>query len=120
MELKILEVDHQIIAEVIADEVVINDDRDALDMMVNAGYLEAQSVIMHEKHLNEGFFDLRTGMAGEILQKYANYNMKLVVVGDFEKYQSNSLNAFIMECNRGNLAFFVPDRETAIGKIAGQ
>ena len=76
-------------------------------MMVNAGYMEAQSVIMNEQHFNQGFFDLRTGMAGEILQKYVNYKMKLAIIGDFEKYQSDSLNAFIVECNRGNSVFFV-------------
>ena len=119
MELKILAVNHQKIAEVIANGVVINNAQDALDMMVNAGYLDTQSVIMNEKHLDNSFFDLRSGLAGEILQKYVNYKMKLAIMGDFEKYQSDSLNAFIVECNRGNQIFFVSNRETAISKLTG-
>jgi hypothetical protein len=117
--LKILEINNQKIAEVMAEEVVVNDTQDALDMMANADYQGAKRIIMEEKHLNRDFFDLRTGLAGEILQKYSNYRMKLAVIGEFEKFKSNSLNAFIVECNRGNSVFFVPDKRTAISKIAG-
>ena len=118
MELKILEVNRQKIAKVIAEQVVVNDTQDALDMMVNAHYQEAMSIILEEKHLNRAFFDLRSGIAGEILQKYATYQTKLAIIGDFEKYESRSLKALIVESNRGSAVFFVPDRETAISKIA--
>ena len=118
MELKILEINNQTIAEVIAEEVVVNDTQDALDMMAHADYHGAKSIIMAEKHLHRDFFDLRTGLAGDILQKYSTYRMKVAVIGDFEKYKSKSLNAFIVECNRGHWVFFVPDKGTAISKIA--
>ena len=119
MELKIFEVNQQKIAETISDGVVIKDTQDALDIMANADYQGARSIIVYEQHLKPEFFALQTGLAGEILQKYANYKMKLAVVGEFEKFKSNSLQAFIVESNRGELAFFVPDRETAIAKIIG-
>lgn len=119
MDLNILEINHQKIAEVIAEEVVVNNARDALDLIANANYLGAGSIIVEEKHLHRDFFELRTGLAGEILQKCSNYRMKLAIVGDFEKFKSDSLKAFIIECNRGNSVFFVPDRAAAIGKIAG-
>jgi hypothetical protein len=45
--------------------------------------------------------------------------MKLAIVGDFEKFGSNSLNALIVESNRGKQVFFVPDVETAIVKLGG-
>ena len=35
--------------------------------------------------------------------------MKLALVGKFDKYNSKSLKAFLIECNRGNQFFFVPD-----------
>jgi len=49
-------------------------------MMANADYQGAKRIIMEEKHLNSDFFDLRSGMAGEILQKYSNYKMKRVQI----------------------------------------
>jgi hypothetical protein len=117
MELKIFEVQKIRIAEVIAEGIVMNDAQDALDIMANASQQGARSVIMFEKNLQPEFFELRTGVAGEILQKFSNYHMKLAIIGEFDKYRSQSLKALIRESNRGTQIFFVPDRETAVIKI---
>ena len=119
MEITIIEVMNQKIAEIISDSVLLNTAQDALDLMVEVGYQGAESMIVHEKNLNPKFFELQTGLAGEILQKHANYQIKLAIIGEFEKFQSKSLMALIVESNRGQLIFFVPDKETAIAKITG-
>lgn len=119
MELKIFEVEQHKIAEIISEEIVINDTQDALDIIGNASYQGARSLIISEMHLLPEFFDLRTRVAGEILLKFSNYRIKLAIIGEFEKYKSKSLKAFIGESNRGNLIFFVPDRETAVARITG-
>ena len=119
MQLKIFEVNKQKIAEIISEEIVINDAQDALDIMANANYQGAESIILHQKNLTPAFFELQTGIAGEILQKHVNYHMKLAIIGEFEKFKSGSLKAFITESNRGKLAFFVPNRQSAIAKITG-
>ena len=85
--------------------------------MAEAGYQGAESIILHQKHLTPDFFELQTGIVGDILQKHANYQMKLAVIGEFEQFKSTSLKAFITESNRGKFAFFVPNRESAIAKI---
>ena len=118
MELKILDINNQTIAEVVSDKVVMKSTQDALDIMANASYQGAQNVMMTEAQFNPDFFDLRTRLAGDILQKYANYGIKLAIIGDFTQFESQSLKAFIVECNRGKAIFFVPDRETAINKLA--
>ncbi len=120
MELKIREANDNTIAEVISDQVKVNTVQDAVDLMANADYQGARSVIIYEKNLAPEFFDLKTKMAGDILQKYSNYRMQLAIVGDFEKYQSNSLNAFIIECNRGNHIFYVDSLDSAIQKLSGK
>lgn len=119
MKLKIFEVNQQKIAAIESKQLVINDERDALDIMADASYQGAMSVILYETNLNPAFFELQTGLAGEILLKFTNYRMKLAVVGTFDTYQSNSLQAFILESNRGKQFFFVSDRETAIIKLTG-
>ena len=96
---------------------MINSVQDATDLLGNADYQGASKIIMKETNLDPQFFNLRTGLAGEILQKISNYHMKLAIVGEFEKYNSNALNAFIIECNRGNHIFFVPDIESAMKKF---
>ena len=117
MHLNIIEVDQQKIAEIDSDQFVIDEVQDALDIMVEASYHEANSLILYETNLNPAFFELRTKFAGEILLKFTNYRMKLAVVGAFDRYQSNSLQAFIRESNRGKQFFFVSDRETALKSL---
>lgn len=119
MDLNLFEVQQQIIAEVVSDEVVINNPQDALDIIAEANYNGASRIMVYEQHLNPAFFELQTRLAGEILQKCANYRMQLAVIGAFEKFKSASLQAFIGESNRGQLAFFIPDRATAIAKLTG-
>ena len=117
MELKIIDLTNQKLAEIVSDSVVIDTAQSALDIMAEVSYQEASAIILHEKNITSAFFDLRSGIAGEILQKYANYRMKLAIIGEFEKLESKSLKAFIIECNRGDAVFFVADRETAIAKL---
>ena len=82
--------------------------------MADVRYDGADAVIIHEKNLPAAFFDLSTRLAGEILQKFTTYHLRLAIVGDFSAYKSNSLERFIEECNRGNQVFFVADKQKAI------
>lgn len=116
MKIEIIEYGHSKIAKV-PEETMINTVRDATDLLGNADYQGASKIIAKETNLNPQFFNLRTGIAGEILQKISNYRKKLAIVGEFEKYESNALNAFILECNRGNHIFFVPDVESALKRL---
>lgn len=118
MNMNIYSVDGTTIAEVSTEGVAVNDVRDALDLIANANVEGANRIIIYAHQLPDAFFSLSTGMAGEILQKCANYRVKLAVVGDFSHHESRSLRAFIAESNRGNLAFFVANREAAIARLA--
>ena len=68
--------------------------------------------------LHPDFFDLKTRFAGEILQKFSNYDVKLAIVGDFSKYSSKSLRDFIYESNKGKLIFFADNLNTALMKLS--
>lgn len=116
MEIEIIENGNSKIAKV-SDKTLINTVQEATDLLGNADYQGASKIIVKETNLDPRFFDLRTGIAGEILQKVSNYHKKLAIVGEFEKYDSNALNAFIIECNRGDHIFFVPDVESAMAKL---
>lgn len=92
--------------------------QDILDLMAEV-YFQGQYIgmIIDRESLDDRFFDLKTGFAGEVLQKFANYNFKLGIVGDFSVYQSQSLKDFIYECNRGRLIFFKDDTESALAAM---
>lgn len=117
METRIFKANDVVMVEVLSDAVEIETVQDALDLMANVDYEGARNVIVYDTIFAPEFFDLKTRIAGDILQKVVMYNMKLAIVGDFDKYDSKSLRAFILECNRGNSIFFVADLDAAIKKI---
>ncbi len=53
-------------------------------------------------------------MAGEILQKFSNYRVRLVVVGDFSKFTSQSLKDFIYESNKERHVNFAGSLDEAL------
>lgn len=100
MKIEITEINGVSVAEIISEAVEIKDAQDALDIMMNCIYQGAESIIVQEKNLLPEFFELKTGMAGEILQKFSTYNAKLAIVGNFENVSSKSLKDFIYESNK--------------------
>lgn len=70
--------------------------------------------------LSPEFFQLRSGLAGEVSQKFVNYRIRLVVVGDIQPWlqQSEALSAWVRECNRGQQVWFVTDLEELSRRLA--
>lgn len=116
MIIKIHEINHTKIAELSSDDFIISTIEDGIDLVGNMYYQGYDNVIIFEKNITPAFFDLKTKIAGEILQKFSNYRIRLVVVGDFTKYSSKSLHDFIFESNKGKHINFVASIEQAIEK----
>lgn len=96
----------------------INSVQDALDVMATAQYAhQATCLLLQREQLEPAFFDLKTGFAGEVLQKFSNYQMKLIVLGAFAHEPSESLQAFIRESNRGKQVAFLADKEAALAHL---
>ena len=109
MEIKTHNIDNTKVAEIITDKVILRSTEDGLDLLGNLYYQGFDKIIIHEKNITPEFFDLKTKIAGEILQKFAQYQMPLIIVGDFSKYQSKSLNDFIFESNKSKQINFIKD-----------
>lgn len=77
------------------------------------------SLAIHSACLAPEFFRLSTRLAGELLQKYTNYHIRVAIVGDFSQVESTSLRDFIRECNRGGQVRFVPDEAEALDILHG-
>jgi hypothetical protein len=118
MKIEITDVNGIKIAETISDEVFIKEPQDALDIMAECSYLGSGKIIFHEKNLVSDFFDLKTGLAGEILQKFSNYNVQLAIVGDFMKYTSRSLKSFMLESNKHGRINFVHSKDEALERLS--
>lgn len=95
----------------------INSVTEAMDLLAEVWSFEAQKLVIPAVLLSDDFFDLSSGLLGEILQKYTNYHLKVAIVGDFSEYPSQVLPDFIRESNKGQQIFFVESDEEAIGRL---
>lgn len=114
MEIKVHHTGSSRIAEVISDNIIIQSIEDGADLMGHLYYQDFGKVILYEKNICPDFFDLRTGMAGDILQKFSNYRIRLAIIGNFKKYESQSLRDFIFESNKGRQINFIDDLSAAL------
>ncbi len=105
----------QTIAEFNAQGVVLSTTQEFLQMIMDSC---AEGIIVHQKNIDDTFFDLRSGLAGDMLQKVVNYRLRLAIVGDFSVYESKSLKAFIFESNRSDTIGFVNTIEEALIRLS--
>jgi hypothetical protein len=104
------------IAEIESNEILIAAGADVLSLIYSH---EEENLILYRKNVVPAFFDLSTGIAGDVVQKLVNYRRRIAVVGDFTDIESKSLGDFIYESNRRGNMYFVASREEAVQKFSG-
>ena len=120
MNVKIIETNDVKIAVINSDTPLIIDGQSALDFAVNIGYEhDCRNIAVNKAAISEDFFKLSTGIAGEVAQKFVNYNYRLAIVGDFSGYTSKPLHDYIYECNKGGHLYFAADEDEAIKLLGG-
>jgi Domain of unknown function (DUF4180) len=102
------------VAEITSETVFLKTVDDALEIIGNLYFHDVDKIIVHHKNISPDFFDLKTGIAGEILQKFSNYRIRLAIIGDFTPYSSKSLKDFIFESNKNGRINFVGSIDDAL------
>lgn len=114
----IIQGEHHNVAVVRSDGILIADAQSALDLAMEVSHETGiYSLVFPKACLAKDFFILSSNLAGEVLQKYINYGIKLAVWGDFSCYRSKPLHDFIRESNQGRDFFFVSDESEAVEKL---
>ncbi len=101
----------------------VNDDRNAVDLIAEAHYAHgAEWVLLPVELLPGAFFQLRSGVAGAIAQKFVDYRMGLLIVGDVSPHlaASSAFREWVWETNRGRRLRFVPDLDAALSWLHGR
>ena len=115
MQIRAIKEENADIALVSGEEIIINSAQDALDLIVMVHYdYGCNKIIINKRNITEDFFELRNKLAGDIMQKFVNYEMAIAIVGDFESYTSSSLKSLIYESNKGNKILFSKTETEAI------
>lgn len=119
MNIKTIQKDNLTIAYVTSADLLITDSSSALDLMAAVQYeTDSTRIILNKDSICEDFFRLSTCLAGEILQKYMNYGIKLAIIGEYSGYTSKPLQDFIYESNHGRDLFFVPTLDSAVACLS--
>jgi hypothetical protein len=110
MTAKLIELPNHRLLVLNAEGPILTRKQDLLDLIPEAFAQKASVLVVPVPRLDPAFFQLRSGLAGEFVQKIVNYQLKLVIVGDISAQvaASEALRDFVREANRGNSVFFVP------------
>lgn len=109
-------------AELESTECIISNVEEGLDLLGNLYYQDFSCLILREHHFAPSFFNLEKNFAVELLQKFSNYRMRLIIVGDINALRAIGvdLNDFIVECNSGTQVNFAESIEQALQIIKAQ
>ncbi|MFL5734957.1 MAG: DUF4180 domain-containing protein [Chloroflexia bacterium] len=93
---------------------------DVVDLIGACFENKAQAVLLYAENLTERFFDLSSGEAGAILQKFRNYRTRVaVVVSQDGSPQSSKFREMVSEESRGGDFRLFGDREAAEAWLLG-
>ena len=93
---------------------LIASEDDGRDIIGEAFGKGADLVVIPASRLSPEFFRLGSGLAGAIIQKFTNYQLRVAIVGDISALTRNSvpLADFVHESNRrGQVRFVASEAE---------
>jgi hypothetical protein len=101
------------------DGIPIDTEGAAVELVGEALGQRADVVVVPAERLTDDFFELGTGVAGEIAQKFVNYRLRLAIVGDISRQvdDSGSLSAWVAESNRGSHLWFCETFDEFQGRL---
>lgn len=107
------------IAVIKSNEIIIKDVQSEIDFIMTVKYeTGCNKIALNKDAIVEDFFILSKGLAGEILQKFVNYQTKFAIYGDYSRYTSKPLKDFIYESNNGKDIFFAKNEDEAIDMLS--
>jgi hypothetical protein len=94
--------------------------RDAVDLISAARSQQASLIVIPAGLLGDDFFRLTDSVAGEIIQKFVTYGLRLAILGDISRYlpASSALRDFVYESNKGTHVWFVANHEELAEKLS--
>jgi Domain of unknown function (DUF4180) len=107
------------ILELTAHGTLLRTDRDAVDVISATRSANANLAAIPAERFDPDFFSLKTRLAGEFLQKFVTYGVRVAILGDISAKlsESKALRDFVLECNKGQHIWFVRDRDELCARL---
>jgi hypothetical protein len=113
MNYQIIESNDKKYLEFISTATPLRTENDALELVALCGENDTNLLMIYYTALSEDFFNLKTKVAGNILQKFMNYQIKTVAVIPKEIIQKGRLRELAIETNKSNHFRMYESREEA-------
>ncbi len=119
MNLRVVKEGNQSVVEGTPGTWLLHSPEDVVDIIGTCFEHQARSVLLYAENLTERFFDLSSGEAGAILQKFRNYHIRLaVVVSPGGSPQSDRFREMVAEERQGDDFRIFDDRSSAEAWLA--
>ena len=108
------------VLECVPDGAKLQTYSDAVDLIGKTFENRATLIVIPVDCLDDEFFQLKTRIAGELIQKFVQYRRRLVIVGDISRHlaESSALRAFVNESNRGKEVWFLASLDDLEQRLA--
>lgn len=120
MQLNVSHVHGTRVLEYSAEGPSLSTTQDAITLIGEATEHGAGLIVLPASRLSDDFFRLRTGVAGNFLQKFVTYGVRIAILGDFAAAaeRSPAFRDLIRESNRGHIVWFLSEREELETRLA--
>lgn len=102
MNYQIREIENKKYIELISTADPLSTENSALELIALCWEHDAHLLMVHYSALSEDFFKLKSKVAGNIIQKFINYNIKTVAVIPVEIMEKGRFKEMALETNKGN------------------
>lgn len=102
MDYKVVKNNNKKYIECISNNKELCSEQNISDVISICFQYDINKLILHSKILSEDFFNLKTGLAGIMLQKFINYHIKVALILNDEIILNERFKEMIMESNKGN------------------
>lgn len=103
MNNRVIEKDGRSYLEITEMNPPISCEQDVLDHLIGVCWEnEVHNALLTSDCFEEGFYRLRTGIAGDVLQKLLNYHIKTALIITDTKLIRGKFEDFVLEANKGS------------------
>lgn len=101
MNVRVVRNDHVAYVVCDAQSAKLETEQDGLDVIGACLGEGIDRLMLHADSLSEAFFELRTGLAGNLLQKFVNYQIQTAMVIPTDRMLSDRVKEWFSELNKG-------------------
>lgn len=98
---------------------MLETEQDGMDLIGACWEMHTNRLLLHADILSDAFFQLRSGLAGSVLQKFVNYHIQTAIVIPPDRQLSDRVKEWFSELNKGREFSVFAAREEAEQWLAG-